>query len=333
VHKGGTAIKKGRLIGKISGITLVLVIVFGLTGLATLSSPVLADDPVVTFPDPKLEAAIREVKWKPTGDIHQSDLEKSINLNVAGKGISSLTGLEYCINLATLDLSDNRISNISPLSSLTNLTTLDLSDNRISNISPLSSLTNLTTLDLSDNRISNISPLSSLTNLTTLKLDDNRISNILPLSSLTNLSGLDLWNNRISDISPLSSLTNLTWLELGLNRISDISPLVDNIGLGEGGGVGLQYNHLDLTPDSQAMNDIQTLLDRGVNVLYEAPPEGMSPIAAPIMGLLIIPVLVIGGLVSLFQFNPHIFIIVIIAAAAIIGIVIFFYVRTKRRHA
>jgi hypothetical protein len=311
VPKGGTAIKKGKLIGKLFGIALVFVMIVGLAGLATPLSPVLADDPVVTFPDPKLDAAIREIMWKPTGDIHQSDLEKLDNLHVPGKDISNLTGLEYCIDLAGLVLSDNRISNISPLSSLTNLTWLDLSDNRISNISPLSSLTNLTTLDLSRNRISDISPLSSLTNLT----------------------GLDLYYNRISDISSLSLLTNLTCLDLGLNRISDISSLVDNIGLDERDEVYLQYNHLDLTPDSQAMNDIQTLLDRGVSVFYEAPPEGMPPIAAPIAGLLIIPVLVIGGLVSLFQFNPHILIIVIIVAAAIVGLVIFFFVRSKRRPA
>ncbi|GAG94277.1 unnamed protein product, partial [marine sediment metagenome] len=118
--------RRGKIMGKIFGIALALVIVVGLAGLATALSPVLADDPVVTFPDAKLDAAIREAIGKPTGDIYQSDLEGLTSLNASGKSISDITGLEYCVNLTTLDLRRNWISDISPLSSLTNLTTLDL---------------------------------------------------------------------------------------------------------------------------------------------------------------------------------------------------------------
>jgi len=281
------------LIGKISGIALALVIVVGLAGLAIPLSPVLADDPVVTFPDAKLDAAIREAIGKHTGDIYQSDLEELTSLNASDKSIFYLTGLEYCINLTMLDLSYNEISNISALSSLTNLTMLDLSYNEISDISALSSLTNLTTLALDYNGIPNIWPLSSLTNLTTLYLYANRISNISPLSSLTNLTTLDLYGNSISDISPLSSLTNLTTLDLRCNRISDISPLADNIGLDEGDEVYLESNYLDRAPDSQARNDIQTLLDRGVSVSYS--PQKQIPLMALLIGGIIAAV-VAGGL-------------------------------------
>jgi hypothetical protein len=299
--------RRGKIIGKIFGIALVFVMIVGLAGLVTLSSPVLADDPVVTFPDAKLDAAIREAIGKPTGDIYQSDLAGLTNFSASGvsssvlrgpmgiiKGVRvtmlDLRGLEYCINLVTLDLSHNWISDISPLSSLSNLTTLDLSGNRISDISALSSLTNLTTLDLS--------------------------------------------YNEISDISALSSLSNLTTLNLRGNQISDISTLVDNIGLNQGDEVYLESNYLDLSPDSQAMNDIQTLQDRGVNVFYEEGGPGIDnipTIAVPIMGLLIVPIFVIYLLVSLFQLKLHVLIIVIIATAVIIGLVIFFFVRSKRR--
>ena len=256
---------------------------------------------VTVFPEQhfiELDAAIREA-IESTGDIYQSDLEELISLNASGKSISDITGLEYCgnltmldlgcnyrifdisplsslTNLTTLSLSHNKISDISPLSSLTNLTTLDLLYNEISDISPLSSLTNLTTLVLTYNEISDISPLSSLTNLTTLSLHDNSISDISPLSSLTNLTTLDLYANSISDISPLSLLTNLNTLVLTYNEISNISPLADNIGLDEGDEVYLRYNYLDITADSQAMNDIQTLLDRGVSVSYS--PQKKTPL-------------------------------------------------------
>jgi hypothetical protein len=241
------------LIGKISGIALALVIVVGLAGLAIPLSPVLADDPVGTFPDAKLDAAIREAIGKHTGDIYQSDLEELTSLNASDKSIFYLTGLEYCINL--------------------------------------------TMLDLSYNEISDISALSSLTNLTTLALDYNGIPNIWPLSSLTNLTTLYLYANSISNISPLSSLTNLTTLDLRCNRISDISPLADNIGLDEGDKVYLESNYLDLAPDSQARNDIQILLDRGVSVSYS--PQKQIPLMPLLIGGIIAAVMA-GGLAIFF---------------------------------
>jgi len=105
--------------------------------------------------------------------------------------------------------------------------------------------------------------------LTELWLDSNYVTNIYPLVSLTGLTDLLLWGNQISDITPLTLLTSLCRLGLGMNEVFDISPLVDNSGLSAGDDVDLMYNYLDLTAGSQAMRDIQTLLDRGVYVSYE----------------------------------------------------------------
>jgi internalin A len=85
---------------------------------------------------------------------------------------------------------------------------------------------------------------------------------------LTNLTKLCLASNRISDTSSLSSLTNLNYLAIGWNQISDISPLVENSGLGEGDTVKIQNNNLDLTEGSDDMQNIKTLQDRGVAVIY-----------------------------------------------------------------
>ena len=112
-----------------------------LTGAAITVSGV---DPVITFPDPNLEAAIRDAIEKPTGDIYQSDLLSMTVLDVYNRSIIDLTGLEYCVNLGDLNLYNNQISDISPLSTLTNLTVLDLSYNQINDISSLSGLTRLT---------------------------------------------------------------------------------------------------------------------------------------------------------------------------------------------
>jgi Leucine-rich repeat (LRR) protein len=208
-------------------VSLLVAIMTGFCAAVFMQTPVQvsADDPVVPFPDPNLEAAIRDAISKPTGDIYQSDLDALTSLSASWQDIADITGLEYCTKLTYLYLSGNQISNISALSGLTTLAHLYLHFNQISNISALSGLTNLTYLYLDSNQISNISALPGLTKLTNLYLSDNQINDVSALSGLTNLSILQLGNNQISNISALSGLTNLTILFLGSNQISNISAL------------------------------------------------------------------------------------------------------------
>ena len=246
---------------------------------------------VVNFPDPALEAAIREAIAKPTGDIYDTDLIGLTILYANDRGITNLEGIQYCVDLTHLFLSTNQIVDISPLSSLNNLCDLDLGKNQISDISPLaglnslgwlwldvnkitdisplSDLTNLPRVDLGSNQIADIGPLSDLTNLWDLRLDNNQIVDISALSGLTNLRDLSLHNNQIVDISALSGLINLTVLYLHNNRIVDISALVGNAGLGSGDYLDIRYNCLDPTPGCDDRVDIYALIYRGIHVLYE----------------------------------------------------------------
>ena len=179
----------------------------------------------VTFPDPNLEAAIREAISKPTGDIYQSDLDGLTSLDADSRNIVNLSGLEYCTKLAQLDLYNNQISDIQAFANLTSLTDLNLRYNQISDIQALSNLTSLTDLNLMQNNISDIQALSNLTSLTELNLNKNQISDIQALSNLTSLTFLNLGCNQISDTQALSNLTSLTELNLRGNQISDIQAL------------------------------------------------------------------------------------------------------------
>lgn len=63
-----------------------------------------AGAPLVAFPDPNLEAAIREALNKASGPIYASELAGLVSLSASGRGIQGLSGLEYCINLSGLSL-------------------------------------------------------------------------------------------------------------------------------------------------------------------------------------------------------------------------------------
>jgi Leucine-rich repeat (LRR) protein len=277
-------------------VVIALMLTIGLLTVAGTPGPVQADgNPVVIFPDPNLETAIRKAIDKPIGDIYQSELEDLTEFSAEKGDIVNITGLEHCTNLRSLDLSfnhiisdisplagltslielnlwHNQISDISPLASLTSLIELNLGSNEIGDISLLASLTNLTLLDLGYNRIGDILPLANLTSLTSLSLSDNQISDISPLANLTSLTelalGATLEANQISDISPLASLTSLTLLDLMYNQISDISPLAGLTSLTE---LDLFYNQIsDISPLSNLTS--LTELDLGYNQISDISP-------------------------------------------------------------
>jgi internalin A len=246
----------------------------------------------VNFPDPALDEEIRAAIDKPNGPINESDLVNLEELVAYGKGISDLTGLQYCTKLKELNLDANQISDLSPISNLTNLNFLSLYENEISDITPLSGLNNLTTLCLYNNQISDISSVSGLTNLKRLGLAFNPISDISPVSGLIELESLVIWTNKVSDISALSDLTNLNKLALCTNEISDLSPLselpnirllglfsnqvedikplADNLSFSAGDRIYLQENPLSTTSIDVYIPRLQS---RGVLVLMPVEPE------------------------------------------------------------
>lgn len=228
------------------------------------AAPVRAGSPDI--PDPNLEAAFRDALNKPFGVISDTDLRFIIELNAAGRDIVDLSGLEHCVNMASLYLNDNRISDISVLPKLhspeggTRLREIDLSNNLLTDISPLAGLVQLEMLNLSGNQLSDITPLHR---------ESGRFA----------LTWLNLSRNQISDLASLKRLTDLKYLFLGSNQISDISPLLANTGLGIGDVVNLHDN-----PLSSASQDeyIPALEKKWVDVLWSLPPPPPPPVITPV---------------------------------------------------
>lgn len=203
---------------------------------------------VIHFPDLALEAAVREALNRPTGLITSRDMALLRNLEAGRREIAHLSGLEYAVNLESLNLFQNKVVDLKPLSGLTKLRVLNLGSNKINDTGPLRLLTALEELDLSHNSINNIEPLQNLARLRVLHLEGNNIpvltplaalknleelflsgnldnKNISPLSRLTRLQRLMLADGNISDIAFLANLKQLRWLELRGNQISRLEPL------------------------------------------------------------------------------------------------------------
>jgi hypothetical protein len=104
--------------------------------------------------------------------IYLEDIEE---IELSSSDINDLDGVQFCINVKTIDVSNNRISDLTPLFGLTNLEELNLSDNQIGYIDGISNLVNLKSIRLSNNYIEDIYPLFELKMLEYADLTENKV--------------------------------------------------------------------------------------------------------------------------------------------------------------
>ncbi|NFQ73566.1 DUF5050 domain-containing protein [Clostridium botulinum] len=187
-----------------------------------LSDVEIIGNEIVTFGDKVLEREIRELINNYSEPIYKRQLLSITKLELSGRGIVDLQGLESMENLTYLDLSNNEISNIDSIKKLIDLKKLVLHKNKIGSIKVIESLTKLEELDLSNNLIGDITALGGLSQLTRLDLSKNGIVSISSLGGLINLQYLSLYENKISEREEsLKKLYNLRELYLKNSGISN----------------------------------------------------------------------------------------------------------------
>ena len=123
------------------------------------------------------------------GESLQTDLTA---LDLRGRGLQDLTGLEKFSELQSLWLDDNAIADLSPLAELGALTELTLSANALTEIGPLAGHRTLRRLDLSRNLIQDITALRGLVWLEELSLAQDPIRDLEVLTTCVRLRELDL---------------------------------------------------------------------------------------------------------------------------------------------
>jgi internalin A len=203
---------------------------------AVLALPLLSaraaeeTSPAVVFKDKNLEKAVRKfVIEKRDSDkpLTEADLGNLSTIQGNGMDIADLSGLEKCVNLASLELAKNKISNLEPLKGLTKIQFLNLAGNKIEDIRPLSEIIALQYLELSGNHLKTVEPLKGLTNMASLYLSTNSISDITPVLGMKKLSSLYLDNNKIKSIPPGNQWRGLSSFSANNNSISDLSPITN----------------------------------------------------------------------------------------------------------
>lgn len=187
-----------------------------------------------------------------------------------------LTNLDFVAAMTELEefraTSNPDLVDASGLASLTKLVSLDLGGASLTDVSFLASLPDLRSIALWGNPIADAGPIEALTGLVQLDIGGTGIGDLAFVANSPDLESLYVWNNGVTDISALSSLGSLNHVLLGGNELTDISPLVANASFAAGATLDVAWNCLDTSPGSPARSDIETLIDRGVDVTFE--PQG-----------------------------------------------------------
>lgn len=206
------------------------------------------------------------------------NLTKLKKLNVKHNQIVDITPISGLVELVLLSLNENQVEDISPIQNCTKLVDLRFNKNKVNDISSLSKLVNLETFWASENidnsdgdtaGLTNIDVVENFTKLKYLAAGGNAIEDFSKIAALLQLEQVELWNSGLESAEIFRNLTNLILLRIPGNNISDISALVANAGLGSGDEIELSWNDLDYAINSEDMQNVQVLRNRGVTVILE----------------------------------------------------------------
>lgn len=208
---------------------------------ATTDAPDARGCDPLPFEDPRLSAAVDAALER-----EQVLPHRLTTLRVAGRGLTSLAGIECLPNLRELDAQGNALSTLPPLHALEHLEVLRLDNNRIhepavarlpalsqlslnnngvTTLSDITALPALRTLELQGGALDECTDLARFPELTVLRLSDNALSDLECLKPLTELRVLLARGNAVTDLGPLSTLTRLQELSLADNQVQDLLPL------------------------------------------------------------------------------------------------------------
>ena len=170
-----------------------------------------------------INAVGEQVNWEVTGGIvylteaNKKAIEEVTSLNIEGKNLTDISGIEYFTNLTSLDCGKNQLTAL-PVENLTKLTELFCFSNQLTAL-PVEKLTQLTTLFCSNNQLTAL-PVGNLTQLTELNCGTNLLAE-LDIEKLTQLKNLYCNNNQLTELL-VEKLTNLNVLNCHDNRLTEL---------------------------------------------------------------------------------------------------------------
>lgn len=173
-----------------------------------------------------IEAVGEQVAWTKNDDgtvsltpENLAAIENVGSLDVSEKSLSDLSGIEYFVNLTSLDCKKNNLTSLD-VSNLTKLTALTCNDNQLASLD-VSSLTELSILYCQNNRLTTLD-VSQNTALSNLNCSNNQLLSELNVANNPKLQTLSCANNQLTALD-IEKNTSLSTLYCNNNRLAKLS--------------------------------------------------------------------------------------------------------------
>ena len=193
-------------------------------------------------PDDNFEQALIDLGYDspPLNDyVFTENIQGLTYLNISGKEISDVTGIEDFASLTSLNAEENMIA-MANFSNNTLLVNLDVSENGFTALD-ISSLPNLTALDVSNNALTQIDVTANV-NLVDVNVSNNQLSS-LNVDSLINLEKLNCASNLLNSLN----VTQNPHLELLFCQSNQF--ISDQLNVQNGNNPNLQLFNATNNPD------------------------------------------------------------------------------------
>ena len=191
-----------------------------LFGLLTGVLPILSAQ-TTAIPDANFEKALIDLNYDtgtPDGSVPTANISSIKNLDVTGKDIADLTGIQDFTSLNFLTVSQNKLTALD-LTSNTRLIAFSCDANRLTSLKiPQTSV--LQGIYCQENKLQQLN-LSGLPNLRVLHCYNNELTG-LDIQNNTRLEYLRAYDNKISGTVDLSKTNRLAEVSISNNRISQL---------------------------------------------------------------------------------------------------------------
>lgn len=252
------------------GETTVLALCIGENGLvsplATYTYTIRGVIEAVTFADPVVEQAIREVlDATPDQVLYSNELWAITELTIPAEA-TNCDDLKWLPYLKTLTVSGSVFSDLSPIAQLTDICELSITDSVVSqnDLLLIASLPNLDRLTLVNCQLSIIANLAGAKNLTYLDLSENSIHELRPLAGMQSLEYLYLKSNAVTSAAAISGLSALKVLDLSYNSLLNTDSLAPLIGLEE---LDVSFNSLTSLSGIEKLTNLTVLTATNNNLV------------------------------------------------------------------
>lgn len=218
-----------------------------------------ADDRILWWEDPIIEAGIRAWLGRPTGDIYRHELNGIERMAIVGGSVlfndealqihynnfqdclilhdevytaepgtlGTLADIGNCAGLKELMIFHNGIASlrgVERLAPLTELMGLQLRETNVADLGPIGCLSGLEGLAISYSPLRDVAPILSLARLESFSASFTAIDDISPLADCGWLKSLMITDSPVTDLRPLNELTQLEALYINClpARLGDI---------------------------------------------------------------------------------------------------------------